>query len=63
MGVVTKRPIKKGDKLSIENVRFAFPNKGIGVENWEYVNGATFNHALDAGMSVVWNDIQLYSKT
>lgn len=63
MGVVTKCPIKKGDKLSIENVRFAFPNKGIGVENWEYVNGATFNHALDAGMSVIWNDIQLYSKT
>ena len=63
MGIITKRPIKKGEKLTLENVRFAYPNKGIGVQDWEYVNGATFTRELEVDKSVVWDDVQLHSKT
>lgn len=39
MGLVAARDLLPGDEINISNVRFAFPTKGIGVEEWDSVVG------------------------
>ena len=58
MGLVAKTKITSGDKLSLENVSFAFPAKGIKAEYWSEVSERTINQTLQAGQVISWSDLQ-----
>ena len=58
MGLIASVPLKPGDKISLSNVRFAFPQIGIGTEFWELVEGSTVLRAFDPLEPIEWIDIE-----
>ncbi|MBT5951277.1 MAG: spore coat protein [Betaproteobacteria bacterium] len=57
--LVANSDINAGDKISLENVRFAFPCRGISVEHWNLVEGEVLRRPVSAGRPVQWGDIEL----
>jgi sialic acid synthase SpsE len=58
MGLVAKRPLRKGALISLENVRFAFPCRGIGVQHFDQVSGWIVNKDLPEGSVIRWQDVR-----
>jgi sialic acid synthase SpsE len=56
--VVARGDLVAGDVLSYENVRFAFPCRGIPVEHWDLVQGWRLTSAVAAGCPVQWAHVQ-----
>ena len=63
MGIFLTTDVCKGDKLTIENVRFSFPNKGIGVEWWDLIENSSFLEDKKEGQSIKWDDIKIHTKS
>jgi len=57
MGLIAKTVINKNEVLSLENVSFAFPAKGIKAEYWSEVENRMLNKAIQAGQVIAWTDI------
>lgn len=57
MGLVASSDIEIGDILNENNVRFAFPAKGIPVENWESVIGLKASRNISMEKEISWQDI------
>lgn len=59
MGLVASRDIPAGDRLAVDNIRFALavPEDTILVENWDFVAGWTVNTLLFSGQPVSWGQV------
>lgn len=57
MGLVAARDLSPGDRIAADSVGFAFPAKGIAVENWEIVEGKTVTNHVGEGAPIVWGDV------
>lgn len=55
--LVTNTLLKKGDELSLDKVRFAFPCIGIPVQNWDIVVGRKINKTIESGQPILWDDV------
>ena len=58
MGLVASADLSAHDCLTLENVRFAFPAKGIPVEHWEIVEGWGVRSGVRAGQPIRWQDVE-----
>lgn len=56
-GLVTLRPIGKGEKLTPDNIGIKRPNTGIGGEHWYSTLGKTASRDLEGDVSLDWPDI------
>jgi sialic acid synthase SpsE len=56
-GLTARQKITKGETLTLENVKFAFPALGISCEFWELVNGKMVNKNIEAKNEISWRDI------
>jgi len=56
--LVAKQGLKVGDKISLETVRFAFPCKGIPVEQWDLVENWTLTTNVEADQPIQWSHVQ-----
>ncbi|WP_367606893.1 N-acetylneuraminate synthase family protein [Legionella sp. W05-934-2] len=57
--VVAKKSLNAGDTISLDNVRFAFPCKGIPVQQWDLVLGMKVKAKIDADQPVKWEHVEL----
>ena len=57
MGLVAQCDLQPGEKLTLENVRFAFPTLGIPVEKWDAVAGNSLSKPVAANTPVDWSDV------
>lgn len=56
-GLAARRAIAAGEKLTLENVRFAWPPLGARVELWDEVQGRPASREIPAGEPIRWSDI------
>lgn len=59
MGLVAARDISAGERLTVDNVRFALavPQDTIPVENWDLIAGRAVSKGLFAGQPVNWGHV------
>ena len=58
MGLVANKNLKKGDKINLKNISFAFPNKGIAVEKWSEVFNKKINKKKDKNQPIRSSDVE-----
>lgn len=58
-GLSAKKDIAAGEKLSFENIKFAFPALGIHAKHWEIVADAKAKINIRKGDEVNWGDLEL----
>jgi len=56
-GMVAKKNIQKGEKLTLENVGFAWPPKGISVSFWDLVENKETARDITRNTSIEWADV------
>jgi len=61
MGLIARRDVVSGEYLSLETVDFAFPSKGIPVEQWDAVIGWEFTVDLPKGSIISWGYVKYFS--
>ncbi len=54
--MVANRNIRKGEKLTIENIGFAFPPNGISVEYWDIVENKKARREIMKNEVIAWSD-------
>lgn len=54
--LVAKRDLVPGDTIGLNTVRFAFPCRGIPVEQWDLVDGWKITASIPAGTPILWSD-------
>lgn len=57
MGLVAKKDLTAGDIITLDTVTFAFPARGIEVENWREVQGSALKRSVEAGTIIRWQDL------
>lgn len=60
MGLVAAKELSPGQLLTLANVRFSFPAKGIPVEHWEVVEGWRVRSKLASGQIIRWQDVEYH---
>ena len=55
--ISAKRDIRAGEKLTLENVIFSWPPKGISVKYWDIVNGKAVKSDIRQGQYITWEKI------
>jgi sialic acid synthase SpsE len=63
MGLVTARPVKAGDMIGEDSVRFAWPRHGISVYDWDIVAGGVFMRDIASDTPIHWQDVSAHSKS
>lgn len=58
MGLVSRRDIYAGEKVSLDSVEFAFPAKGVPSEHWSLVDGWKLKSDTAAGRVINWSDLE-----
>ena len=58
MSIVANKSLQPGDRLSKSNISYAFPPKGIPIENLEIVENWTIRNNLEIGQVIKWTDIE-----
>lgn len=61
MGIVAAKDLSLGESLSLANVHFAFPAKGIPVEHWEIIEGWRVRDNIASGQVIRWQDVEPHS--
>ncbi len=56
--LVAMKDLKAGDKIDYNNVRFAFPCKGIPVEHWNIVDGWQLKTEVPANQPIQWKHVE-----
>lgn len=59
MGLVARADLPAGTVLSLANIRFSFPAGGLGVEEWDNVDGRRLVRPVQAGQSIVADDVDV----
>ncbi|MFA5093799.1 MAG: N-acetylneuraminate synthase family protein [Candidatus Omnitrophota bacterium] len=57
MGLVAKTDVYPGEKIDYSTVGFAFPAKGVPVEDWDIVEGKKFSKAVKKGCVIKMGDV------
>jgi YD repeat-containing protein len=57
MGAVARCDMATGTLLTTDNCRFAWPCKGVSVEDWSKIEGRLLSRDLPAGTPVKWSDV------
>lgn len=57
--LVANCDISAGDQISMKNIRFAFPRRGISVEHWDLVDGVNLRNPVSVGRPIQWGDVEL----
>jgi len=63
MGIVAKVDLKPGDTFQLENVHFAFPNRGIVSRDFDRICGVRVAKELKAGEPVTWEHVGLVTSS
>lgn len=58
MGLITRRTVSAGEIIGPDTVAFAFPNKGIGIEHCDLVQGWSFISDHPAGSTIAWKHLR-----
>lgn len=58
MGLIARGNITQGEALTLKNVSFAFPAKGVPVEHWELIEGWCATTSIINGRTISWHDIE-----
>jgi len=53
--IVLKTDVQKGDKIALDNIKFARPGTGIPTNDFKFVNGRTVNQDLSAETILQWD--------
>lgn len=61
MGLVARSDLRGGDVISLNTVDFAFPAKGIPVEEWDRVLGWRLVVDRPAGTPIAWHHVRSHS--
>lgn len=61
-GLVLSRDVEAGEKLSPDNLSFAFPQRGISVQFIDQTIGSVFRQSGKAGQPVYWSDLEFPKK-
>lgn len=61
MGIVAGKDLPMGESLTLANVHFALPAKGIPVEHWEIVEGWRVRGDIARGQVIRWQDVEPHS--
>ena len=56
-GIVANRDLQEGCKINVGNFNFAFPCKGISVEDWSKVAGKRLISSIKNGVPLKWSDV------
>lgn len=56
--IVAARDLDVGDPIDLGSVRFAFPCRGIPVQDWDNVRGRKLSRKVLAGLPIEWNDVR-----
>lgn len=56
-GLISRRSISKGEKITKENTEFLRPQKGILPRDYDKALGKSLNHSIEAGTPIRWEDI------
>lgn len=56
--LVARADLVPGQPIGLDTVRFAFPNRGIGVEHWDLVRGWKLKSPVAAGHPLAWGDVE-----
>lgn len=57
MACAAVKDLKKGDSISLENITFGRPRKGIGVEHWDIIDGKKLRRDKSAYEFIQWEDL------
>lgn len=57
MALVARQDMKAGEEIGADTVTFAFPAKGIGVEQWDLVHGWKMVRDIAAREPIEWSDV------
>ena len=57
MGIFAAKNLEVGDTVSIENVSFKWPNKGLSVDLWEIINGRSINRRVTSGEPIDFSSL------
>lgn len=57
MGLVASKEIKAGQVINQDNLRYAFPTLGIGIEYIDRIIGQKTCHDIQAGQPIGWQDV------
>jgi sialic acid synthase SpsE len=57
MGVVAKSNLVGGIQLTTDTCRFAWPCKGVSVEDWSKIEGRRLSRSVQSGIPIKWSDI------
>jgi sialic acid synthase SpsE len=55
--LVAAKNLVVGDRINLDNVRFAFPCRGIPVQDWDVVLDKALSSDVSAGLPIQWNDV------
>lgn len=58
MGLIARHHLVAGDTIDLETITFAFPRKGIGVEEWDEARGRTLDAEIEIGTPIHWGHIR-----
>jgi len=58
MGLVARANLPAGAVISLETVDFAWPARGIPVEDWSQVTGWRLRKAVSERMPIKWSDVE-----
>jgi sialic acid synthase SpsE len=58
-GVVVAAPIRAGEEIREEHLRFAWPALGVPVDRWDEVVGRPVARSLEPGQPLKWSDVSL----
>ena len=58
MGLVAKCDLRPGDPVDLGHVTFAFPRKGVGVEDWDEATGREIAREMPRGSVIEWEDLR-----
>ena len=56
-GLIAKKNLFKGDRVSLDNIGFAFPCKGIPAEKWDEVDNWIIDKDVESGRPVTWSNV------
>jgi sialic acid synthase SpsE len=58
MGLVAGQNLRPGDVVSLQTVTFAWPAKGVPVEDWGAVVGWRIRRSVLIGAPIAWSDVE-----
>tara|TARA_X000000950_G_C13899924_1_gene654448 strand:+ start:1077 stop:2135 length:1059 start_codon:yes stop_codon:yes gene_type:complete len=56
-GIYAKKDIKKGKKISFNDLSFLKPKKGVSAENYHKIIGLNTKKAIKKGEPIIWGDL------